>query len=294
MEKTLRYVIITPAHNEERDIEKTISSMIAQTVPPLAWVIVNDGSTDKTSEIVRQYQPQCPWIKLVELPIHRDRQFAAKVSAFNAGYATARDIAYDLIGNLDADLSFEPDYMEYLIGKIAADPKLGVVGTPFIEDENERGYDFRFANIEHVSGACQLFRRTCFEEIGGYTPIRGGGIDWVAVTSARMKGWKTRTFTERTLFHHRPMGTGRGNVIQARYRLGREDYYLGSHPLWELLRSFFQMRYKPYVFGGLAILVGYFWAEICRVKRHTQPELVRFYRKEQMTRLRGKLKIGKQ
>jgi biofilm PGA synthesis N-glycosyltransferase PgaC len=282
------YVIITPAHNEERDIEKTISSMIAQTIPPIMWVIVNDGSADGTSAIVQRYLTPHTWIRLKELPVHRDRQFAAKVSAFNAGYAVVKELKFDYIGNLDADLSFEPDYMEYLLGKMSADQKLGVVGTPFIEDKSESGYDFRFANIEHVSGACQLFRRACFEDIGGYTPIRGGGIDWVAVTSARMKGWKTRTFTERTLFHHRKMGTAKGNLLQARFKLGREDYYLGSHPLWELFRSFFQMRYKPFLIGGIAILTGYFFAALKKVKRPIPPELVRFYRKEQMERLRSK------
>jgi poly-beta-1,6-N-acetyl-D-glucosamine synthase len=293
MTTALRYVLITPAHNEERDIEKTLRSMAAQTIPPLAWVIVNDGSTDRTSEIVRSYLTRYPWIKLVELPVHRDRQFAAKVSAFNAGFATVNTVDYDIIGNLDADLSFDPDYMEYLLGKLTNDSTLGVVGTPFIENESERGYDFRFANIEHVSGACQLFRRACFEAIGGYTPIRGGGIDWVAVTSARMKGWKTRTFTERTLFHHRPMGTARGNILQARFRLGREDYYLGSHPVWELFRSFFQMRHKPFIVGGCALFAGYCWAALKRVKRPIPRELVRFYRKEQMERLRSKFGLGK-
>ncbi|NLV85308.1 MAG: glycosyltransferase family 2 protein, partial [Spirochaetales bacterium] len=209
----LSYVLITPAHNEEKFIEGTINSVINQTLHPLKWVIVSDGSTDRTEEIVNKYAADHEWIELVVQPKHADRQFAAKVRAFNAGFERVQGMQYDLICNLDADLTFDPDYMDYLIGKMEGDDKLGVVGTPFIEDDNQKGYDFRFANIEHVSGACQLFRKECFEQIGGYIPIKGGGIDWVAVTSARMHGWKTRTFTERTLFHHRKMGTGRGNIL---------------------------------------------------------------------------------
>ena len=116
-------------------------------------------------------------------------------------------------------------------------PKLGVAGTPFVEDGKH--YDYRFTNIEHVSGACQLFRRKCFEEIGGYIPIKGGGIDWMAVTTARMKGWKTRTFTEKTCLHHRKIGTGDSNtLIAAGSSMGRKDYFLGDHPLWEIFRTF--------------------------------------------------------
>lgn len=284
----LSYVLITPAHNEENFIEGTIQSMVRQTIPPIKWVIVSDGSTDATEEIVSKYAKEHSWIELVVRPKHADRQFAAKVKAFNAGYEQVQKLQYDLIGNLDADLTFDPDYMEYLIDKMEGDEKLGVIGTPFVEGENRKGYDFRYASIEHVSGACQLFRKACFEEIGGYTPIKGGGIDWVAVTSARMQGWKTRTFTDRVLMHHRKMGTGRGNILQARYRLGREDYYLGSHPLWEFFRSFFHMLQEPFIIGGIAIFTGYFLAALKKVKRPIPEELVAFHRKEQMDRLVGK------
>jgi GT2 family glycosyltransferase len=219
------------------------------------------------------------------MPEHDDRQFAAKVHAFNAGYQRISDEAYEIIGNLDSDLSFETDYIEYLLEKFVQYPDLGVAGTPFVEDTSQ-SYNYRFTNIEHVSGACQLFRRKCFEEIGGYTPIKGGGIDWVAVTTARMKGWKTRTFTEKTIFHHRKMGTGKGNILTARFRLGKEDYYLGSHPLWALLRSFHQMKFKPYILGGIFIYLGYIIAYLQKMERPIPQELINFYRTEQMHRIK--------
>jgi poly-beta-1,6-N-acetyl-D-glucosamine synthase len=282
------YVLITPAHNEEAYIEKTISSMVVQTMLPVKWVIVNDGSTDRTHEIISSRSAKYPWIEYVRLPEHTDRQFAAKVRAFNHGYAKVHGLEYSIIGNLDADLSFDPDYMEFLLNKFADNPRLGVAGTPFIENAENEHYDFRFADIQHVSGACQMFRRECFESIGGYIPIRGGGIDWVAVTSSRMKGWETRTFTGKTLFHHRSMGTGKGSKLYARYRLGKEDYYLGGHPLWELFRSVFQMKYKPFIIGGVSLLAGYCIAALKRTKRPIPPDLVAFHRKEQLKRLRAK------
>src|SRR5262249_16628751 len=152
-----------------------------------------------------------------------------------------------------------------LLDKFAENPCLGVGGTPF--REGNRQYDYRFTSIEHVSGACQLFRRECFEEIGGYKPIKGGGIDLVAVTTARMKNWHTRTFTEKVIFHHRKMGTGMSSVLAARFRYGKEDYYLGGHPVWEVFRSIYQMIRKPYIIGGLTILAGYLWAFINKMER---------------------------
>lgn len=206
---------------------------------------------------------------------------------FPCGYEKLKDERYDIIGNLDGDITFERDYFEFLLGKFFEVPELGVAGTPFVEDGTQ--YDYRFTNIEHVSGACQLFRRRCFEEIGGYMPIRGGGIDWVAVTSARMKGWKTRTFTEKTCFHHRKMGTGSNGVLAASFKHGQEDYSLGNHPLWQVLRGFYQMSKKPYILNGLFIILGYGWASLKGVDRPISPELIQFIRHEQMQRLKNKV-----
>jgi len=286
----LSYVLITPARNEEAFLEMTIRSVISQTALPKRWIIVSDGSTDRTDEIARKYSSQYNWIELVRMPEHDDRQFAAKVHCFRAGYQRIKDLEFDIVGNLDADLSFEPDYIEYLLDKFSRNPDLGVAGTPFVEDSSST-YDYRFTNIEHVSGACQLFRRKCFESIGGYTPIKGGGIDWVAVTTARMKGWKTRTFTDKSIYHHRKMGTGKANPLGARYSLGRQDYYLGNHPLWQIFRMFYQMKYKPFVIGGLFLIWGYAAAGLQRRKRPVPEELVAFIRREQIERLWKKTRL---
>ena len=285
----LTYVLVTPARNERDLIEGTIRSVVAQTHLPARWVVVSDGSTDGTDEVVGRYASDHPWIDLLRMPEERDRSFAAKATSFNAGFDCLKPISFDLIANLDADITFDPDYLEFLVGKFAEDPKLGVGGTPFIEDASQpdnHSYAHRFADLHHVSGACQMFRRQCLEELGGYTPIKGGGIDWVAVTTARMRGWQTRTYTEKTCFHHRKMGTASRGPLMARFQHGREDYYVGQHPLWQLLRGVFQMKSKPVVLGGLFLLLGYFWAMIRRVRRPISPDLVSFRRAEQMARLR--------
>jgi poly-beta-1,6-N-acetyl-D-glucosamine synthase len=280
-----KYVLITPARNEEEFIEQTIKSVISQTVTPLKWVIVSDGSTDGTDEIVAKYAAAHRWIELLRIPEQAERSFAGKVYAFNAGYERVKDLKYDIIGNLDADISFEEDYFAFLMIKFYEHPTLGAAGTPFTEEG--KIYDYRFTSIEHVSGACQLFRRECFESIGGYTPIKGGGIDWVAVTTARMKGWKTKTFTEKICVHHRNIGTAKNNYFTAKFKVGIQDYYLGGHPLWEVFRAVYQMKAKPYVVGGLTIYSGYVWAFLQRVEKPISRELIQFRRKEQMLRLRN-------
>jgi len=283
------YVLVTPARNEEAFIEKTLESMVRQTVLPLKWVIVNDGSTDATASIVSRYLEKNPWIELVNLPQRRERHFAAKVHAINAGLERLQSIGYDLIGNLDGDISFDPDHFEFLLGKMKNDPRLGVAGTIFRE-ENYSSETDSFEGQNHVAGQCQLFRRECFEEIGGYCPNKAGGIDWIAVTSARMKGWKTTAFREKSFFHYRHLGTAERSVFAAMFSYGEKDYYLGGHPLWELFRLTYRMAKRPYFTGGLALGLGYGWAMLRRVKRPVSKELMKFHRKEQMRKLKGILR----
>lgn len=279
------YVVITPARNEARFIELEIKSMIAQTALPLKWIIVSDGSTDGTDEIVQKYAMEHPWIELVTMPPRTERHFAGKVHAFNAGYQKVKQLRYDGICSLDADLSFDPEYFSFLLAKMAEDPALGLVGTPF-KDQASPIYDYRFVSIEHVSGACQLFRRECFEEIGGYVPIKLGCIDHIAVVSCRMKGWKTRTFPEKICLHHREMGTAQQGLLMARFKNGRQDYLVGNHPLWQFSRMLYQMTKRPVVLGGIMLMSGYLWSMAKRVKRPVSPELIKFQRREQMQRLK--------
>ena len=281
----MRYVLITPARNEEAFLERTIVSVVAQSVRPLRWVIVSDGSIDRTEAIAVSFAAQHPWIEVVSRPPHLERNFSGKVASFNAGFERVRDLDFDIVGSLDADLSFGVDHFEFLLAKFENDPTLGVAGTPF--EEGGVTYDYRFSSVEHVSGACQLFRRECFQQIGGYQPLKEGGIDVVAVLTARMKGWQTRTFPERVCTHHRPMGSATDrSKFMANYKLGQRGYRLGFHPLWQLFRSVYQMTRRPYVVGGVAMGAGYLGAMLSGCKRSVSDELAVFQGRDQMKRLR--------
>lgn len=279
------YVLVTPARNEAAFIEKTMESVIKQTFLPVKWVIVNDGSTDATGEIVSRYAEKHSWIELVNRPVRKERNFAAKVHAFNTGRERLQNLQYEVIGNLDSDVSFDADHFEFLLSKFKEDPKLGVAGTVFKE---ENGYNSETDSLEgqlHVSGQCQLFRRKCFEDIGGYFANKAGGIDWIAVTTARMMGWKTRSYREKSFFHYRHLGTAERSAFAAAFSYGEKDYYLGGHPVWELFRVTYRMVKPPYIVEGLALGLGYGWAMLRRLKRPISKELMVFHRREQMRKL---------
>ena len=259
--------------------------MVAQTVLPERWIIVDDGSMDHTAEIAGEYAKRYPWIELVRRQGRPDRNFASKAYAVNTGLERVQSLGFEIVGNLDADVSFEPDYMEFLMRKFREDPELGVAGTPFTQDGDYDSRKDSFEGENYVAGPCQLFRRRCFQDLGGYVPNRAGGIDWIAVMTARMKGWKVRSFSEKRYHHHRMLGTAGKGALRALFSYGEKDYYLGGSPVWQLFRVAFRMTKKPILLGGLALLSGYVWAALRRVKRPVTPELMRFHRREQMKKL---------
>ena len=281
---SLTYALVTPARNEAAFIEQTIKSVVRQTVRPAKWVIVSDGSTDGTDEIVSKYAAEYTWIELVRMPERKERHFAGKVYAFNAGYARLKELGPDVIGNLDADITFDEEYFEFLLRKFEENPKLGVAGTPFNEAGHQ--YDYRIVSVQHVSGACQLFRRTCYEDIGGYMPSKFGGIDLLAVTTARMRGWQTKSFLEKSSAHHRNMGSAKHGLLFGAYNGGRVDYLLGCDPIWQFFRCVYRVvTLRPIFVNGTLCLAGYVWAMLTRAEKVASPDLVRFRRKEERDRL---------
>jgi glycosyltransferase involved in cell wall biosynthesis len=281
----VKYILITSARNEEAFIAGTLDSVAAQTQLPERWVIIDDGSSDRTAEIIADYAKKFPWISLIRNPKREGRNFAAKANAVNTALAQSQDVEFDIIGNLDADISFGPDHFEFLLQKFAGNPALGVAGTAYAE----AGWDSMkdsFEGSTSVHGACQFFRKECFREIGGYVPNAAGGVDWIAVTTARLKGWQTQNFPERRFHHHRRMGTAERGQCGALFDYGMKDYYLGGSPLWELFRVAYRLGKKPYLGGGFALGSGYFWAALRRTKRSVSPELMRFHRREQRQKLK--------
>jgi glycosyltransferase involved in cell wall biosynthesis len=285
-----RYVLITPARNEGQYIENTIRSVVQQTHLPFRWVIVNDGSTDHTGTVAARYAHQYEWIEYVDRPPRQTRDFAAKVHAFRAGEEKLAGIDYEIIGNLDADVTLNPDHFAFLMTRFSEDPDLGVAGTIFREEDGYNSETDSFEGQNYVSGQCQIFRRECFEMIGGYVPSKAGGIDWIAVTTARMMGWKTRSFRETSFFHHRPLGTANHGRIGKSFTYGRKDYYLGGHPLWEALRSGYQLRKRPYLIGGVSLFAGYFSGLLKGEPRVVSDDLMRFHRREQIMKLKAILR----
>src|SRR5205085_2263210 len=266
-------------------IQTTLYSVLAQTLLPERWVLVNDGSTDRTAEIVESYAKRYSWIELIHRSQRPDRNFAGKADAFNTGFERVCSVPFEVIGNLDADISFAPDYFEFLVSKFSEFPRLGVAGTP-MQEANYDAMKDSFYNENDVFGACQLFRRTCFEQVGGYTPIKWGGIDWVAVRTARLRGWQTKSFCDKLFYHHRPMGATEATTWKARFDYGRKDYFLGNHPFWQIFRVSYQMLKRPYLIGGLVLLCGYLYSLVARVERPVSGELLSFHRREQLSRLR--------
>lgn len=220
------YVIITPAHNEAAVIENTIRSVITQTVRPLVWVVVNDDSLDDTGKIVERYALDYRFIRLVNLRRSGDRHFGHKVSAFNRGVSEIQGLNYQFIGNLDADISLGKDYFERVLHEFTRDSQLGITGGMVSSRIGDKFISQDVA-LDSVAGAVQLFRRECFEQIGGYLALPLGGIDAAAEITARMKGWRVRTFPEISVLEHRRTGSSKAGPLGARVREGRRLYSLG-------------------------------------------------------------------
>ncbi|MFY9397392.1 MAG: glycosyltransferase family 2 protein [Desulfomonilia bacterium] len=281
------YVLVTPARNEEAFIERTIVSVVSQTVPPRKWVIVSDGSTDATDAIVSRYASQYPFIRLIRRESGANRNFGSKIMAFNAGYAALKDTTYDLIGNLDADVSFEPRYYETMLEKFSQNPGLGLAGGEIYEYYDGREYAYN-SSPWHVSGAIQLFRREAFEDIGGYRAIEKGCVDALACIMVPMRGWKVEKYPEIKVTHYRRQGSAKG-VLSTRYHYGALERSLGYHPLYEALKCARRLRERPYVLGSLSHLSGYIIAGIRNGPYLVGDEVREYLRKEHLQRIKQRI-----
>ena len=279
------YALATAAYNEEKIIEKTIQSIVAQTLLPRKWIIVSDGSTDRTDEIVKSYMGKYSFIELCRISEDHPRNFTAQVNAINLGFLRLKGIDCDFIGNLDADITLEPNYFQSLLEQFSQDPKLGMAGG-LIYEERDGQFQSRPGNsISSVAHAVQLFRRECLELLGGYAPFSWGGTDTHAGVRLHMLGWRVESIPDLKAFHHRPTGGGFGSMRYG-FRGGLMDHYFGTHPLFEMFRIIRRMGARPYIVGGLVRLAGFVWGYCSGAKREVPPEYIRFCREEQMHKLR--------
>jgi glycosyltransferase involved in cell wall biosynthesis len=283
----LTYALITGAFNEEQYIGDTIRAVVAQTHQPVRWVIADDASSDRTPTIIRQYALRYPFICLHRLTEPHSRNFTAHVVALNAAHKQLGDIEYDLIGNLDGDVSFAPDYFARLVAHFAAEPALGI-GGGCLHEKSRCSWQRVSRNEQSVPNAIQLFRRECYDTLGGYRPLKYGAPDTYAEVSARMKGWRTQCFGDLVVYHHRACGGASGR-LRNMFRQGLVAYSLGSHPLFEALKSVDRLRSHPRLLGSVWRMAGFLSGYLTRQPREASDEFATFLREEQCTFLRTML-----
>jgi len=280
-------VIISPVRDEAQYLRLTMDSMVAQTCRPVEWILVDDGSTDATPDIIREYAEKYPFIRLVP---RQDRGFrklgGGVVAAFNFGVGHIINKDYRYIAKLDGDMSFGPLYLEHMFQKLDADPKLAAVSGKVYRHENDQYIEESHID-EQVAGQFKLYRRDAFEDIGGFVQhLSWDGID---VHTAWMKGWKTYCYydPQAWLWHHRIMGSSDKHIYEGRLRWGRGNWYMGYHPLYAIATGVNRMREKPVVIGGLLMIFSYFWAAIRGLPRYENLEFRRYLRQWQMARLKN-------
>jgi poly-beta-1,6-N-acetyl-D-glucosamine synthase len=285
-----RYVIVTPIRDEEKFIEATIASVQAQTLLPAEWVIVDDGSTDRTGEIIDRYASQFPWIRVV----HRENRGFRKsgggvMEAFYDGFKALRCREWDFVVKLDGDLSLQPTYFEKCFEHFESDPKLGIGGGDIYHELG--GVQKLEATPKfHVRGATKIYRRACWEAIDGLW--RAPGWDTIDEVKANMLGWKTYSFGELKIAHHRLTGTAEG-LLRDRIKHGVACYVSGYSPLFVIASCASRLVKKPYVAGSAAIAYGFLKGYCVRMPRVNDKQLIKYLRAQQLRRLCGLKTIWK-
>lgn len=279
------YVLVTATWNEEKYVRHTIDAVLNQTVRPIRWVIVSDGSTDKTDEIVKETAARNDFVVYVRKERTQEQKgFASKVYAIREGLNHLNNVSYSFIGHLDSDVSFATDYYERMLQEFTHEPRLGIGGGFIFEKQAGRFRSRPSNDPRSVAGAIQLFRRECYEAIGGFLPLPLGGEDWYAEIIARMRGWKVAAFPELKVLHHKPSVATRG-ILRENFRQGLVDYSFGTLPLFELVKCGRRVRERPFLLGAIIRGCGFVWA-CCRLETRPIPDAVVVYlRKEQLGRL---------
>ncbi|HEY1358479.1 MAG TPA: glycosyltransferase family A protein [Thermoleophilaceae bacterium] len=287
----MRLAVISPVHNEAPFLERVARSLMAQTLRPAAWIVVDDGSDDGTPELLDRLEGEVPFLsvrRLWEQPGDGDRLVAARAPrAFNAGLALVSLEDFHYLAKLDGDIELPPDYFETLIGRMEADPALGIACGDLVEP---RGDDWKRLTIpsHHVHGALKLYSRACFEQIGGIRDCLGW--DTIDETYARMYGYSTRSFADVVARHHRPSGAAQG-TLRGRARHGACAWIAHQGPGWVALRSVkLGLQRRPPVISGFAFLYGYVRAALKRTPRVADDEFRSFVRGELRGRMAAKLK----
>lgn len=289
-----RYIVITPARNEAEYLPDTIRSMTSQTMVPLEWVIVNDGSSDETAGIIDAAAAKYPWITAIHVltkdqtSVRGDRAIDAKeIIAFHKGFHRSTFAeSWDFVVKLDADVGFSADYFERCLQEFTRDPMLGVGGGSVV-NKIPGGFERESHPVFHVRGATKIYRRDCWEAMGGISTAQGW--DTLDEVKANQLGWQTRTFPDIEILHYRPTGAANG-AWKNGVKNGMWSYQIGYHPLYLLLRSARQLFRRPYLTGSVALVTGYCLAALTGNAR-TDSDLARYVRQQQWNRIAGKPSI---
>ncbi|MGA7796304.1 MAG: glycosyltransferase family 2 protein [Candidatus Acidiferrales bacterium] len=278
------YVVISPVRDEEAYIRFTVDCMAQQTIVPKEWVLINDGSSDKTGEILDEYARRYPWIRVV----HRANRGFRKagggvVEAFNAGYNALEFRDWDFLVKLDGDLSFEPDYFEKCFQNFEKEPRLGVGGGVICYVTNGVK-EFEPSPAFHVRGATKIYKRDCWDAIGGFWPAPGW--DTMDEVKANMLGWTTRSFLDLHIVHHRKTGTADGEWAGL-VKNGRANYICGYHPLFMISKCIGRLVKKPYLIGAIGLFYGFLSGYWKRIPQVDDLKTISYLRRQQLGRLLG-------
>lgn len=278
----IKYVIITPARDEEEHLEHTILAVAGQSIRPAQWIIVNDGSRDGTGALIDRYARLYPWITARHRANRGYREAGGGViRTFYDGYAALASSDWDFLVKLDADLSFSSDYFERCFAEFAQDPSLGIGGGGIyhhVGDTLQLEENPRF----HVRGATKIYRRACWDQLGGL--LQAPGWDTIDELKANMLGWTTRSFLNLPVSHYRFTGAADGAWRDC-IKNGRANYITGYHPLFMLFKCVRRLARRPYLSGSVGLMWGYLSGYWKRTPRVEDPGLIRYTRAQQMRRL---------
>ncbi|HLX37416.1 MAG TPA: glycosyltransferase family A protein, partial [Candidatus Binataceae bacterium] len=261
-------------------LPRLIESLTTQTLRPERWIVIDDGSTDATAEILDRAAKRYPWIDVKHLQVGRERLPGGESILMQF---LPREVwqNFDAILRIDADITFKPDFIDSMAAEFARDPKLGIAGSALFEPEGTAWREIRSPAF-HTRGAVKMYSRQCFEAIGGL--VSGLGWDTIDEARAMMLGYNSHAFRHIRAYHHRPQGSA-GGYLKGNLAAGRAAYNVGYHPLFLMMRAAKRGLMWPPVIGGLFLLAGYAGGYLRRSEKIAPPELVKYIRRQQLRRL---------
>lgn len=282
------YVLVSATRNEASTLETTIRSICNQSLLPREWIIVDNDSSDGTKDIVGAFAKQVRWIRYACCPWESGAGYANKVRALHLGVELVSFRDSEFLGVLDADVELPPHYYHCLLDVFHRHPDWGIAGGVVIEADGSG--ETSVSELSNVSGAVQMFRRACWECIGGLVPIPEGGEDTIACVAARHCGFQTRVLPELAVRHLKARGASWGGQVRRMWMTGRRDAAMGVHPLYAFIKYLAMLGRPPWMVRGLVMLAGYCARSWFGGKLLVSKEIVHRLRSEQLALLRRRVR----